>query len=184
MNYKERFDYFVKDYFENSVSKTLKEVLKSLIIVFGDTNDLLYLKNWNVEFTYKCTTGKNWFGNEKWSKATPLWLHKICGLYGDKTSIVSIFKWRQKVDELQYFPEYGKVYPVIMTRILQLQGLEERNSNTYSRYIYIHWTPNIWYWKAGNLKKTYGCISLLPLQMLELFNLVKKETETYVYILN
>lgn len=166
----------------SSIKNIISNYNESLILILWETNDLLYLEGWKISFTSKCVTGKNWFGNEIWSRKTPLWLHKISWLYWDKMDITTIFKWRKHIWNLEYYPEKWNIYPVVLSRILQLVWLEEQNSNTEKRYIYIHWTPNIWYWDTDNLKRSYGCISLKPTRIVELFEKVKFKKDTYVYI--
>jgi lipoprotein-anchoring transpeptidase ErfK/SrfK len=56
----------------------------------------------------------------------------------------------------------------ILTRILWLEGLDERNSNTYCRYIYFHGTHAED--QIGN-PASQGCIRLRNRDMLRLFDL-------------
>jgi len=156
----------------------------SLIWILWESNDLVLFENGEIRFYSKCTTWYGWFWNVPWSRATPLWLHKIIWYYWDSLPKEAILKWRIDTwKRLEYHPSYPNIYPVIISRILQLEWLEERNSNTKKRYIYIHWTPNIWYWETDNLKRSYGCISLKPDDMIDLFNQVKWKN-TFVYIMN
>ena len=173
-----------KDFWENKVDFFLGEVIKNLIVVFWASNDLFLIQNNEIKFYEKCSTGKNWFWNEIKSKKTPLWLHKITGYYGDWLPWNAILKGRVDTwKRLEYFPSYPNIYPVILSRILQLSGLEARNSNTFKRYIYIHWTPNIWYWDKKEFNQSYWCLWLKPEKMIELFDMVKLK-DTFVYIMN
>ena len=56
-----------------------------------------------------------------------------------------------------------------MTRILWLEGLDERNRNAYRRYIYIHGTP-----EERNVGRpvSYGCIRMRSQDVIELFETV------------
>ena len=171
------------DFKKNNITENLEKIVESLILVLGSTNDLLLLENWEIKLSFKCATWKGWFWNVPWTKATPLWLHKIIWYYGDKLPWNAILKWR--VDtwrRLEYFPSYPNIYPAIISRILQLKWLEKRNSNTETRYIYIHWTPNTWYWDKKEFKQSYWCIWLKPDDMITLFEHVKRK-ETFVYIM-
>lgn len=65
----------------------------------------------------------------------------------------------------------------ILTRILWLQGLDEENSNTYSRYIYFHGTH------AEDLigkEASCGCIRLRNEDMLSLFDLCPIFTQVHI----
>ena len=155
----------------------------SLIWVLWETNELVLFENQEIKFYNRCATWYGGFWNTPWSRATPLWLHKIIWYYGDDLSKEAILKWRVDTwKRLEYYPSYPNIYPAIISRILQLEWLEERNSNTKKRYIYIHWTPNIWYWDKNDLKKSFGCIGLKPDDMIDLFNQVKWK-DTFVYIM-
>ncbi len=155
-----------------------------MIWILWKSNDLFFFKEGIINFYAKCSTWKAWFWNEIWSYKTPLWLHKIIWYYGNNLSEKNILKWRIDTwKKLEYYPSYPNIYPVIISRILQLKWLEERNFNTNKRYIYIHWTPNIWYWDKDEFKQTYWCIGLKPFDVVSLFDLVKRE-ETFVYIVN
>ena len=183
MNSKEIFDLLENDIISNKVSFKLSDISQNLIVILGSTNDLLLLQNKKLIITYKCVTWKKWFWNEIGSRATPLWLHKIIWYYWDRLPWNAIFKWRVDTwKRLEYFPSYPNIYPVIISRILQLKGLEDRNSNTEKRYIYIHWNSNIWYWDKKDLKQSYWCIWLKPYDMISLFEKVKNK-ETFVYIM-
>lgn len=172
-----------EDLEKNNVKKSVESIKDNLILVLGDTNELFLIQNNNINFYSKCTTWKNWFWNESWSNKTPLWLHKVIWYYGDGLSEKAILKWRKYTGEdLKNYPSYPDIYPLVLTRILQLEWLEDRNSNTKQRYIYVHWVANIWYWETKNLKRSFWCIGLKPKDMIELFDKVKWK-ETFVYIL-
>ena len=63
-----------------------------------------------------------------------------------------------------------------------LSGLEEGenlggNVDTFSRYIYIHGTPEEW--RLGQ-KASHGCIRMSNRDVIELFNIVEEGTEVYI----
>ena len=65
----------------------------------------------------------------------------------------------------------------VLTRILWLDGLDGRNSNTYCRYIYFHGTH------AENLigrQASHGCIRLRNEDMLKLFELCPLFTRVHI----
>jgi L,D-transpeptidase YbiS len=66
-----------------------------------------------------------------------------------------------------------RVDDVIMTRILWLDGLERRNANTHSRYIYIHGTNRE---ETIGVPDSIGCIRMKNADVAELFELVAVDT--------
>ena len=72
----------------------------------------------------------------------------------------------------------GEIVPVnapgrdpIVTRILWLKGLEAQNQNTYSRYIYIHGTPEEH--RIGT-PASYGCVRMRSPDIVWLYDTVGK----------
>ena len=61
----------------------------------------------------------------------------------------------------------------VLTRILWLDGLEEHNANTFSRYIYIHGTNQE---DLLGQPASHGCIRLSNQAVAELFDLVELGT--------
>ena len=62
---------------------------------------------------------------------------------------------------------------LVMSRILWLDGLEEANANTYSRYIYIHGTNHEEY--IGK-PASHGCVRMKNADIADLFELVQVGT--------
>jgi hypothetical protein len=58
---------------------------------------------------------------------------------------------------------------IIVSRILGLKGDEAQNALAYSRYIYIHGTPEE---RNIGLPVSYGCIRMRSADVIELFNTV------------
>ena len=102
-------------------------------------------------------------------------------MIGDEVPIGGRFIGRQYYGEI--FPIYSDVKQkvsedVIQTRILWLTGLEEGKNkggsvDSFSRYIYIHGTPEEWL--LGE-KASKGCIRMSNKDVIELFSLVRKGT--------
>jgi lipoprotein-anchoring transpeptidase ErfK/SrfK len=65
----------------------------------------------------------------------------------------------------------------VLTRILWLDGLEEGNANTFSRYIYIHGTNQE---ELIGQPASHGCIRLTNTAVVELFDLVEPGTEVEI----
>jgi lipoprotein-anchoring transpeptidase ErfK/SrfK len=78
----------------------------------------------------------------------------------------------------------GEILPVdapgrdpIVTRILWLDGLEPRNRNAFSRYIYIHGTPEE---RNIGLPVSYGCIRMRSNDVIELFDIVGENARVLI----
>lgn len=140
--------------------------------------------NDKIIFTYQISTGINGMGEQLGSGCTPRGLHSIYSKIGLDNLINSVFISRQWTGEI-YTAELGQKYPErdwILTRILQLDGLEEGKNkggdvDSLSRYIYIHGTPDsIILGKPGSK----GCIRMNNQNIIELANWV--EIGAHVYI--
>lgn len=134
--------------------------------------------------SYMISTGKNGLGEQKGSERTPRGWHRIHSRIGLDAVINSVFVHRQWTGEI-YTPELAAQSPGrdwILTRILQLDGLEEgRNKggevDSLERYIYIHGTPD-----TSELGKpgSRGCIRMRNLDLIELVDWVKIDTRVCI----
>ena len=79
------------------------------------------------------------------------------------------FKSRQPTGEIVAVNAPGR--DPIVTRILWLKGKEERNRRAYSRYIYIHGTPEER--KLGH-PASYGCVRMASRDIIWLYDVVGK----------
>jgi lipoprotein-anchoring transpeptidase ErfK/SrfK len=67
----------------------------------------------------------------------------------------------------------------IVTRILWLRGREAQNANAYSRYIYIHGTPEE---RNIGTRASFGCIRMRSRDVIQLYDIVGPQAR--VTILN
>jgi len=105
---------------------------------------------------------------------TPLGRFRIAEKIGANTPSGTIFKDRQPVQQME---KYSPDDDLVMSRILWLDGLEEHNSNTRNRYIYIHGTNQEA--KIGE-PASHGCIRMKSADLIELFDLVDIETPVVI----
>ncbi len=122
--------------------------------------------------SYSVSTGKNGLGEHKGSGCTPRGWHCIHSRIGLTEAENSVFIGRQWTGEI-YSQDLAAKFPErdwILTRILQLDGLEEgRNKggevDSLERYIYIHGTP-----ETNELEKpgSHGCIRMRNKDVIEL----------------
>ncbi len=86
---------------------------------------------------------------------------------GDGAPSGAVFKDRRQTGEI--VPPDAPGRDPIVTRILWLRGEEPQNARAYSRYIYIHGTPEE---RNIGLPVSYGCVRMRSRDVIALFNVV------------
>lgn len=66
---------------------------------------------------------------------------------------------------------------LVMSRILWLDGLDQQNANTHSRYIYIHGTNHE---EAIGQPASHGCIRMRNADVAELYEMVEVGTPVVI----
>ena len=117
--------------------------------------------------TYPVSTSKFGLGDVPGSSGTPLGRLEIAKKIGDGAPSGAAFKDRRRTGEI--VPPDAPGRDIIVTRILWLRGEEAQNSRAYSRYIYIHGTPEE---RNIGLPVSYGCVRMRSSDVIELFNIV------------
>ncbi len=164
------------------LEKTIEEVAQRIILVSWDNLLKCYdcEDYWNLIFLSRCVTWKSGFWSDPNSWKTPPWLLKVIDYIWDWEKPYMKFVWRKPTDVILP-PLKWEIMPWMYGRILQLDWLERKNSNTKERFIYIHGNAHWWYWDTDEMKRTPWCIWLQVDEMVKLFNLVKDKS-TYIYI--
>jgi lipoprotein-anchoring transpeptidase ErfK/SrfK len=134
--------------------------------------------------TYAISTGFLGVGESKGSFKTPRGLHYIRAKIGAHALENSVFVARRPTGEI-YHPELKQQFQDrdwILTRILWLCGLEIGKNrlgqcDTFSRYIYIHGTPDEA--KMG-VPGSHGCIRMHNKEVIDLFNRVPVGTRVLI----
>lgn len=124
---------------------------------------------------WPCSTSKFGIGFNPGSNQTPLGAFRVAEKHGDGLPQHTIFKSRKPVGEWQSDgPTDGDL---ILSRILWLEGCEERNANTFDRYIYIHGTND-----EGNIGRTasHGCVRLRNADVAALYDMVDVGTPVWI----
>lgn len=121
------------------------------------------LRDGVVVKTYPISTSRYGPGTEPGSFKTPLGRFSICEKIGEGAPESMVFESRKPTGEIA--PE-GSEGDKVLTRILWLDGLEEANSNTRERYIYIHGTNH-----EGLIgtPASHGCIRMRNSDIVELY---------------
>ena len=116
---------------------------------------------------YDVSTSKFGLGDRRGSNCTPLGQMEIARKIGGGQRLGMKFKHRRPTGEVVRPNTPGR--DPIVTRILWLRGLEERNRNTYRRTIYIHGTAEEW--KIGT-PASYGCIRMRSRDVVHLYQTI------------
>ncbi len=154
------------------------QLITAMEIEISITNQELILKdNDKIVKVYKISSSKFGEGSEEGSYKTPLGRHEIKKMIGEGITTGGRFIGRVHSGEI--FPIYldQEVYvkeDVVQSRILWLSGLEDKINkgegvDSFSRYIYIHGTPEEWL--LGS-KASKGCIRMSNKDVIDLFDRV------------
>ena len=125
--------------------------------------------------SYPVSTSKFGLGDVPRSKKTPLGTMEIAKKIGRGARPGTVFKSRERTGEVLKPNAPGR--DPIVTRILWLKGTQPWNRNAYSRYIYIHGTPEER--KIGS-RASYGCIRMTSRDVIDLYRRVPKGTPVVV----
>jgi lipoprotein-anchoring transpeptidase ErfK/SrfK len=117
--------------------------------------------------TYPVSTSKFGLSSAPGSYGTPLGKHRVVKKIGHGLPLGAVFKSRRFTGEVLPVDAPGR--DPIVTRILWLDGKERHNRNSFSRYIYIHGTPEE---RNIGLPVSYGCIRMRSRDVVTLFNRV------------
>jgi lipoprotein-anchoring transpeptidase ErfK/SrfK len=145
---------------------------------------LYLIENDSTLKSYPISTATNGIGNKANSNKTPYGMHTIKDKIGSEVPYAGILESRiyygRNATVLTEKENADKDY--VTTRIMWLQGEEQglnkgSNVDSYSRYIYIHGTP-----EEGFIGQpaSHGCIRMKNKDVIELFDLVDEGTPIYI----
>lgn len=157
-----------------------------LLIVWGPSQSLYYTSNGKTTIlSSKVSTGANGFGNSEDDKKTPTGLMKVTKKIQGKNYEVLVHKsptgkiLGPNIDSNRIDDKTGDAHHAeVLTGILELSGLENENSNVFSRNIYFHGTN-----KEGKLgiPASNGCIRTSTPIIKSLLQIVPVGTKVYIY---
>nr|MBA4405200.1 hypothetical protein [Nanoarchaeum sp.] len=148
-----------------------------VLVLLGDLQRLYLLdRDGSLEKEYGVSTSKNGFSNRYESNKTPHGIHRIADKYGTNARYGTIFDVRRRTKKV-FKSESGKA--LVTSRVMMIEGAEQRNRNTYSRDIYIHGTNKE---SAVGRPASLGCIRMKNRDVIELYDIVREGT--YVNIKN
>jgi lipoprotein-anchoring transpeptidase ErfK/SrfK len=155
-------------------SPLVKDTRNKMIVSVQDQKMLLVTDGKPVK-TYKVSTSKFGLGDQPGSHRTPLGHMKVAKKIGCQKCPGTVFKSRKPTGEILKPNSPGR--DPIVTRILWLKGMEERNKNTFKRTIYIHGTP-----EESRLGQpvSFGCIRMSSKDVIDLYNRVGYGADVFV----
>ncbi|MBP3499399.1 MAG: L,D-transpeptidase [Akkermansia sp.] len=118
---------------------------------------------------YSISSSKFGIGNTNGSCRTPLGIHAISQKNGAGQPTGMVFKGCKPTGEVVDVDAAGR--DPVVTRVIQLAGLESNNRSTHHRRIYIHGTPEERY--IGQ-PASYGCIRMKSDDIVDLFGRVHR----------
>ena len=116
---------------------------------------------------YGVSTSKFGLGDRPGSRETPLGRMEVAKKIGASAPLGAVFKNRRPTGEVLSPDAPGR--DPIVTRIIWLRGLEQKNRNAFARCIYIHGTP-----EERNVGRpaSFGCIRMKSADVVQLFNTI------------
>ena len=137
------------------------------VVVSIPEQRMALLDNGALLATYPVSTSKFAIGDWPGSRGTPLGELEIAKKIGGSAPSGAVFKDRRPTGEVLQPDAPGR--DPIVTRIIWLRGLEPQNANAYSRYIYIHGTP-----EERNIGRpaSFGCVRMRSGDIINLYNTI------------
>lgn len=113
---------------------------------------------------YSISSSKFGIGSTRGSHRTPLGIHAVTKKVGEGQPEGMVFKACRPTGEVVPIDAAGR--DPIVTRVIQIAGLEGFNKNSHSRRIYIHGTP-----EERNIGRpaSYGCIRMRSCDVMDLY---------------
>ena len=149
----------------NCATNTVKKT-PSVLVSVKDQQMAVYKQGQRVA-TYPVSTSKFGLGDRPNSNRTPIGEMEIARKVGGGQPLGMVFKGRRPTGEILRPDAPGR--DPIVTRILWLKGREAATRNAYSRYIYIHGTPEE---SRIGRPASYGCIRMKSRDVARLYNSV------------
>lgn len=146
-----------------------RAVVRDGAVVTVCDQKLTLFRNGEKVKDYDVSTSKFGLGSTHGSRRTPLGIHAVSQKTGEGQPKGMVFKGARPTGEVVEADAPGR--DPVVTRVIQLAGLESSNQNTHSRRIYIHGTPEER--KIGR-PASYGCIRMKSDDVVDLFGRVHR----------
>lgn len=131
--------------------------------------------------SYAVSTAARGIGSREGSEQTPVGVFRVVEKYGGNAPVGMVFKGRRDTGEIAPIlsdPEDPAENDLVTTRILRLGGLQAGFNqggyvDTFSRYIYIHGTP-----EEGRIGTpvSHGCVRMRNTEVIDLFDRLPQDS--------
>ncbi|MDO5449354.1 MAG: L,D-transpeptidase [Akkermansia sp.] len=148
-----------------------RAVVRDGIVVTLHDQKLTLVRGGKKVKDYRVSTSKFGIGNTHGSRRTPTGIHAVSQKTGEGQPKGMVFKGCRPTGEVVPVDASGR--DPVVTRVIQLAGLEPKNSSTHARRIYIHGTPEER--KIGH-PASYGCIRMKSDDVVDLYRRVGRGT--------
>ncbi len=143
------------------------KVVRDGIVVTVRDQKLSVIRKGRAVKTYDVSTSKFGIGSSRGSYKTPTGVHAVASKVGGNAPEGMVFHGCRPTGEVVKPNSPGR--DPIVSRIIQLDGLERGNANSYARRIYIHGTAEE---RTIGQPASYGCIRMKSRDIVELFDMV------------
>jgi lipoprotein-anchoring transpeptidase ErfK/SrfK len=148
---------------------------QQVLIVSVPEQKMIFIENGQEREFFLISTAKKGIGDVPDSYMTPPGTMEIAEKFGDNLALGSVLKDRVATGEVVPVEAPGR--DPIVTRVLWLRGLEERNRNAYPRFIYIHGTPQE---SLLGTAASFGCIRMRSTDVVRLYDAIAVGTKVVV----
>ncbi len=145
------------------------------LVINVDNQVMILVQEGKEVAKYPISTSKFGVGDELHSYKTPTGVLEVCDKTGDNKPLGTVFKGGRPTGEVLAPNTPGR--DPIVTRIIQLRGLEDQNRHARSRGIWIHGTN-----EESRIGKpvSWGCIRMRSKDVAELYNAVPVGTRVVI----
>lgn len=148
---------------------------RNKMIVSVSDQKMLLVRDGKPVKSYKISTSKFGVGDTPNSNRTPLGRMQIAKKIGCNAPPGAVFKSRRPTGEILKPNSPGR--DPIVSRILWLNGTEDRNRNAFRRTIYIHGTPEE---SRLGAPASFGCIRMGTNDVIDLYERVGHGADVFV----
>lgn len=147
----------------------------STILISVPEQKMVVFDHGSVVAQYPVSTSKFGLGDKPGSYATPVGAMRVSSKVGAGAPVGTVFKNLRPTGEVIKVNAPGR--DPIITRVICLSGLEDRNRNASGRRIYIHGTPEE---RRIGKPVSFGCIRMRSKDVISLFNTINVGAEVHI----
>lgn len=155
------------------------DVGSNVIYISIKSQTLSLIQNGKIIQKYPISSAKAGVGSEPNSNKTPTGLHVVKEKIGDGSPVGEIIKGGAPTGEISriYTDKTDVPTDHVTTRVMWLDGVEEDNTNTHERHVYIHGTPEEGLLGVPN---SHGCIRMKNTDVISLFDRTPSGTHVLI----